>query len=80
MELVKVILVLSMACQTASFIVISIMGQETPKAIKIFGWISSALVVIALSTFISFVDSDWYRDRPCPEYKRIDVPVYELLD
>lgn len=80
MELIKVILVLSMATQTASFIVISIMGQETPRLIKIGGWISSALVVIALSTFISFVDSDWYRDRPCPEYKRIESPVYELLD
>jgi hypothetical protein len=80
MELIKTILVLSMACQTSSFIVISIMGQETPKLIRIFGWISSAVVIIALSTFITYIDSDWYRDRPCPEYKRIESPVYELLE
>lgn len=80
MELVKVILVLSMACQTASFIVISIIGQETPKFIRIFGWISSTIVVISLSAFIVYVDSNTYRDRPCPEYKRIEVPVYELVD
>jgi hypothetical protein len=80
MELVKAILVLSMACQTASFIVISIMGQETPKLIRIFGWISSTIVIIALSFFIAYVDSDRYRNRPCPEYRKIEVPVYELLD
>lgn len=80
MELIKVILVLSMATQTASFIVISIMGQETPKLIKIGGWIASALVVIALSSFIAYVDSDSYRDRPCPEYRKIEVQTYELLD
>lgn len=80
MELVKVILVLSMACQTATFVVISILGQETPKLIRIFGWISSAIVVIALSTFIAYVDSDTYRDRPCPEYKRIETQVYKLVE
>jgi hypothetical protein len=80
MELVKAILILSMACQTSAFIVISLMGQETPKLIKIGGWIASALVVVALSSFIAYVDSDSYRDRPCPEYRRIEVPIYELLD
>ena len=80
MELVKVILVLAMACQTASFVVISIMGQDAPKLIKILGWISSAIVVISLSTFIAYVDSDAYRDRPCPEYKKIETPVYKLVE
>ena len=80
MELVKVILVLSMASQTASFIVISIMGQETPKLIKIFGWISSTIVIVSLSSLITYIDSDEYRDRPCPKYERIETPVYKSVD
>ena len=78
MELIESILVTSIAVQTSVMLVLSILGSDTPKLMKIIAWIASVVVIIMVGVMISKFDE--CANQECPKYKVIKGPVYLKIE
>ena len=77
MELIEPLLVVSVATQTASTVILSILGEATPKAMKVLAWIASALVIVFTSVMLATIEER--SKQGCPKYRKIEEPVYTLI-
>lgn len=77
MEYLTTLLVLSMAILIAFAIIISALGNETPKIFRIILFVSSATTIILMSLLITHVES---KECNCQEYERIEEPVYYRIN
>ena len=76
MEIVEIIGALSLAVLLAGAMVLLIMGEGTPKFIKIFTWISMIPLTICFSILSGYVRES----TECKiKYKKINVELYEKV-
>ena len=71
-------LVVSTAVTIAAAIVVSALGDITPRSFKITLYISSILTVILLSILITWIEAGG--STSSPKYIKVDQPVYYRVD
>lgn len=77
MEIGAVIGAVSLAVLLAGTIVLLIMGEGTPKFIKIFTWISMIPLTICFSILSAYVREN----AECKvKYKKVNVELYEKVN
>jgi peptidoglycan/LPS O-acetylase OafA/YrhL len=77
MEIVAIIGAVSLGTCLAGTMVLLIMGEDTPKFIKIFTWISMIPLTICFSTLSAYV----IENTECKvKYKKINIELYEKVN
>lgn len=78
MEHLSLFLVLSTAVTIAAGIVISALGDVTPRSFKITLYIASLITVILLATLVTWIEAGGTFNSP--KYYRVERPVYYKVD
>ena len=77
MEIVAIIGAMSLGILLAGTMVLLIMGEGTPKFIKIFTWIS----MIPLTICFSILSASVKENAECKvKYKKVNVELYEKVN
>jgi hypothetical protein len=78
MEYLTILLVLSTAATIAAALVISALGDMTPRSFKISLYITSIATVILLASLVTWIEAGGTMDPP--KYLRVEEPVYYRVD
>ena len=78
MEYLTTCVIASNAITIAAAIIVSALGDITPRSFKITLYISSILTVILLGTLVTWIEAGG--SYSSPKYIKVDQPVYYRVD